>query len=211
MDKNQEIIERLRKEYADVDSALEYENPYELLVATILAAQCTDVRVNIVTGELFKEYNTPEALLTLNEGELREKIKSCGLSNTKAKNILLTCHMLLEEHNGIVPETMEELTKLPGVGRKTANVVMSNAFDVPAIAVDTHVFRVSRRIGLAKGNNVLQVEKELMKNIPRDYWSRAHHWLIWHGRRLCTARNPKCESCAINPYCDDYKKRNKKK
>ena len=119
--------------------------------------------------------------------------------------------MLLSEYNGVVPETMEELIKLPGVGRKTANVVMSNAFDVPAIAVDTHVFRVSRRIGLAKGNNVLQVEKELMKNIPRDYWSRAHHWLIWHGRRLCTARNPKCESCAINPYCDDYKKRNKKK
>ena len=205
------VLDELEKLYGGEKCGLDFTSPFELLIATMLSAQCTDVRVNIVTSELFREYNTPEKLLTLNEGELREKIKSCGLSNTKAKNILLTCHMLLSEYNGVVPETMEELIKLPGVGRKTANVVMSNAFDVPAIAVDTHVFRVSRRIGLAKGNNVLQVEKELMKNIPRDYWSRAHHWLIWHGRRLCTARNPKCESCAINPYCDDYKKRSKKK
>ena len=205
------VLEELEKLYGTEKGGLDFTSPFELLIATMLSAQCTDVRVNIVTGELFKEYNTPEAFLTLNEGELREKIKSCGLSNTKAKNILLTCHMLLEEYGGVVPETLEELTKLPGVGRKTANVVMSNAFDVPAIAVDTHVFRVSRRIGLARGNNVLQVEKELMKNIPKDYWSRAHHWLIWHGRRLCTARNPKCESCAINPYCDDYKKRSRKK
>ncbi|MEG0379598.1 MAG: endonuclease III, partial [Eubacterium sp.] len=119
-------------------------------------------------------------------------------------------HLLLNEYGGIVPQTMEELVKLPGVGRKTANVVMSNAFDVPAIAVDTHVFRVSKRIGLAKGNNVLQVENDLMKNIPKEYWSRAHHWIIWHGRKLCTARNPKCEMCPLNQYCDDYKRKNKK-
>lgn len=205
------VLEELEKLYGDEKCGLDYTSPFELLIATMLSAQCTDVRVNIVTKELFKVYNRPEKMLTLNEGELREKIRSCGLSNTKAKNILLTCHKLLEMYNGVVPQTMEELTGLPGVGRKTANVVMSNAFDVPAIAVDTHVFRVSKRIGLAKGSNVLQVEKELMKNIPEEYWSRAHHWIIWHGRRLCMARNPKCESCSLAPYCDDYKKKNKQK
>ncbi|MEG1432743.1 MULTISPECIES: endonuclease III [Eubacterium] len=203
------VIEVLGEVYGDQVCGLDYQTPFELLIATMLSAQCTDVRVNLVTAELFKEYNTPEALLTLNEGQLKEKIKTCGLANTKAKNILLTCHLLLAEHGGIVPCTMEALTALPGVGRKTANVVMSNAFDIPAIAVDTHVFRVSRRIGLAKGNNVLQVEHSLMKNIPKAYWSRAHHWIIWHGRKVCTARNPKCESCVLNPYCDTYKRENK--
>ncbi|MDD4691600.1 endonuclease III [Eubacterium aggregans] len=203
------VIEVLGEVYGDQVCGLDYQTPFELLIATMLSAQCTDVRVNLVTAELFKEYNTPEALLTLNEGQLKEKIKTCGLANTKAKNILLTCHLLLAEHGGIVPRTMEELTALPGVGRKTANVVMSNAFDIPAIAVDTHVFRVSRRIGLAKGNNVLQVENSLMKNIPKAYWSRAHHWIIWHGRKVCTARNPKCESCVLNAYCDTYKRENK--
>lgn len=203
------VIEVLGEVYGDQVCGLDYQTPFELLIATMLSAQCTDVRVNLVTAELFKEYNTPEALLTLNEGQLKEKIKTCGLANTKAKNILLTCHLLLAEHGGIVPRTMEELTALPGVGRKTANVVMSNAFDIPAIAVDTHVFRVSRRIGLAKGNNVLQVENSLMKNIPKAYWSRAHHWIIWHGRKVCTARNPNCESCVLNAYCDTYKRENK--
>ncbi|MGL4546493.1 endonuclease III [Eubacterium aggregans] len=203
------VIEVLGEVYGDQVCGLDYQTPFELLIATMLSAQCTDVRVNLVTAELFKEYNTPEALLTLNEGQLKEKIKTCGLANTKAKNILLTCHLLLAEHGGIVPCTMEELTALPGVGRKTANVVMSNAFNIPAIAVDTHVFRVSRRIGLAKGNNVLQVENFLMKNIHKAYWSRAHHWIIWHGRKVCTARNPKCESCVLNAYCDTYKRENK--
>ena len=203
------VIEVLGEVYGDQVCGLDYQTPFELLIATMLSAQCTDVRVNLVPAELFKEYNTPEALLTLNEGQLKEKIKTCGLANTKAKNILLTCHLLLAEHGGIVPRTMEELTALPGVGRKTANVVMSNAFDIPAIAVDTHVFRVSRRIGLAKGNNVLQVENSLMKNIPKAYWSRAHHWIIWHGRKVCTARNSKCESCVLNAYCDTYKRENK--
>ena len=200
------VIELLGEEYGDQQCGLNYTTPFELLIATMLSAQCTDVRVNIVTSELYKEYNTPEKILSLNEGQLKEKIKTCGLANTKAKNILLTCHRLLEEFGGEVPKTMEELTSLPGVGRKTANVVMSNAFNIPAIAVDTHVFRVSRRIGLAKGDNVLQVEQSLMKNIAKKYWSQAHHWIIWHGRKVCTARNPKCESCILRDYCDTNKR-----
>lgn len=203
----QEVLDILEEEYGDEKCGLNFETPFELLIATMLSAQCTDVRVNMVTAELFKIYNTPEKILGLNEGELREKIKSCGLSNTKAKNILLTCYQILEEHGGEVPKTLEELTALPGVGRKTANVVLSNAFDVPAIAVDTHVFRVSRRIGLAKGNNVHQVEESLMKNLPREKWSRAHHWIIWHGRKVCSARNPKCECCALQSICDTGKKK----
>ena len=205
--KRLEVLQVLQEYYGEEKCGLNFRTPFELLIATMLSAQCTDVRVNLVTAELFKEYNTPEKLLTLNQGELREKIKTCGLANTKAKNILITCHMLLEEYGGEVPRTLEELTGLAGVGRKTANVVMSNAFDIPAIAVDTHVFRVSKRIGLAKGTNVLQVEKELMKNLPREYWSRAHHWIIWHGRRVCTARNPKCEACPLKALCDSYGKK----
>lgn len=205
------VLDELEKLYGDEKCGLDFTSPFELLIATMLSAQCTDVRVNIVTRELFKEYNTAPRMLKLNEGELQQKIRTCGLSNTKAKNILLTCHMLLDEYGDSVPQTMEELTKLPGVGRKTANVVMSNAFNVPAIAVDTHVFRVSKRIGLASGKNVLQVEKELMKNIPKEYWSRAHHWLIWHGRKLCTARSPKCEMCPLNSLCENYKQIKAKK
>lgn len=209
--KRMQVLDILEKYYGTEKCGLDFRTPFELLIATMLSAQCTDVRVNLVTKELFKTYNTPEKMLTLNEGELREKIKSCGLSNTKAKNILITCHLLLENYNGEVPKTMEELTSLAGVGRKTANVVMSNAFDIPAIAVDTHVYRVSKRIGLASGNNVLQVEKSLMKNIPEEYWSRAHHWIIWHGRKICTARAPKCESCPLNELCDHFCKEQKKK
>lgn len=213
--KNREkTIEILEEVYGHEKCGLDFRSPFELLIATMLSAQCTDVRVNQVTGELFETYNTPESMLTLNEGELREKIKSCGLSNTKAKNILKTCHLLLQDHDGVVPQTMEELTALPGVGRKTANVVMSNAFGIPAIAVDTHVFRVSNRLGLAKGNNVTQVENALMKNIPREKWSGAHHQLIWHGRKVCTARNPHCDECPLVAYCDSapgLKKEKKKK
>lgn len=201
------ILEGLEALYGDEQCGLDFSSPFELLIATILSAQCTDVRVNIVTAELFKAYNTPEKMLTLTEPKLKEKIKTCGLANTKAKNILATCHQLLADFGGEVPSTMAELTKLPGVGRKTANVVMSNAFDLPAIAVDTHVFRVSRRLGLAKGKNVNQVEESLMKNIPKALWSRAHHWLIWHGRRLCTARNPKCEICPLHSDCQEYQKK----
>jgi len=198
----EQILATLESLYGLEKCGLDFDTPFELLIATILSAQCTDVRVNIVTKDLFHCYNTPKMILTLGEKGLLKKIKSCGLSNTKAKNIILTCDRLLSEYDGIVPKSMDELISLPGVGRKTANVVMSNAFDIPAIAVDTHVFRVSKRIGLAKGKTVLEVEKELMKNIPREQWSQAHHWLIWHGRRCCTARNPKCIECKLQIRCD---------
>lgn len=199
----QEVIRILSEIYGNEKCGLDFNTPFELLIATMLSAQCTDVRVNIVTAELFKEYNTPEKMLLLKEGELKEKIKSCGLSNTKAKNILLTCHQLLETFGGEVPMDQDALTSLPGVGRKTANVVLSNAFGIPAIAVDTHVFRVSRRLGIAEGNNVTQVEHSLMENIPKTLWSSAHHWIIWHGRKICTARNPKCEFCSLREICEE--------
>ena len=197
-----ETLRILQDVYGTQKCGLDFNSPYELLIATMLSAQCTDVRVNKVTAELFKDYNTPEKMLSLTEGELREKIKSCGLSNTKAKNILKTSHLLLSEFGGAVPKTMKELTSLPGVGRKTANVVMSNAFGIPAIAVDTHVFRVSNRLGLAKGKNVLEVEKGLRQNLPESSWSSTHHQLIWHGRKICSARNPKCDVCPLAHLCE---------
>ena len=199
--KIEQILATLESLYGQEQCGLDFNSPFELLIATILSAQCTDVRVNIVTGDLFKNHNTPELILSLGEAGLLERIKTCGLAKTKAKNIILTCHRLLTEYCGKVPDQMEELITLPGVGRKTANVVMSNAFNIPAIAVDTHVFRVSRRIGLAKGKTVLEVEKELMKNIPQNKWSQAHHWLIWHGRKCCTARNPNCSGCMLCKFC----------
>lgn len=197
----EQILATLKSLYGQEKCGLDFNTPFELLIATILSAQCTDVRVNIVTNDLFQNYNTPESILSLGEAGLLAKIKTCGLANTKAKNIILTCHRLLSEYNGVVPKQMEELMTLPGVGRKTANVVLSNAYDVPAIAVDTHVFRVSNRIGLADGKTVLEVEKQLMKNIPKDQWSQAHHWLIWHGRKCCTARNPNCGECLLHNLC----------
>ena len=199
--KIEQILATLESRYGQEQCGLDFDSPFELLIATILSAQCTDVRVNIVTGDLFKNHNTPELILSLGEAGLLERIKTCGLAKTKAKNIILTCHRLLTEYCGKVPDQMDELITLPGVGRKTANVVMSNAFNIPAIAVDTHVFRVSRRIGLAKGKTVLEVEKELMKNIPQNKWSQAHHWLIWHGRKCCTARNPNCSGCMLCKFC----------
>nr|WP_320025540.1 endonuclease III [uncultured Acetobacterium sp.] len=197
----EQILATLKSLYGQEKCGLDFNTPFELLIATILSAQCTDIRVNIVTSDLFQNYNTPESILSLGEAGLLAKIKTCGLANTKAKNIILTCHRLLSEYNGMVPDQMEELITLPGVGRKTANVVLSNAYDVPAIAVDTHVFRVSNRIGLADGKTVLEVEKQLMKNIPKDQWSQAHHWLIWHGRKCCTARNPNCGECLLRSLC----------
>lgn len=196
------VLEILSETYAGVECGLDFTNHYELLVSTILSAQCTDDRVNIITKQLYTEYNTPEAMITLSVMELGEKIKSCGFYNNKSKNILGATKLILEKHKGKVPSTMEELIELPGVGRKTANVVLSNAFGVPAIAVDTHVFRVSKRIGLANGKNVVEVEEQLMKNIPRKMWSDAHHYIIWHGRKICKARNPNCEVCHIAPYCE---------
>lgn len=196
------VLQTLNETYAGAKCGLDFTSHYELLVSTILSAQCTDERVNIVTKELYKEYNTPEAIATLSEEELGEKIKSCGFYKNKSKNILGATKLILEKHKGEVPSTMEELIELPGVGRKTANVVLSNAFGVPAIAVDTHVFRVSNRIGIATGKNVEVVEGQLMKNIPREMWSEAHHYIIWHGRKICKARKPNCEICPIAPYCE---------
>lgn len=199
------VLEILRDLYPDARAELDFTNPFELLIATILSAQCTDVQVNKTTSKLFKEYKTPKDYLTMTEKELGKKIYSCGFYKTKSKNILETCRILVEEYDSHVPDTIEDLMKLPGVGKKTANVVVSNAFGTPAIAVDTHVFRVSNRIGLADSKNVEDTEIDLMKNIDKDLWIDAHHQLIFHGRRMCKARNPLCEECPINPYCFYYK------
>ena len=204
------VLEILNETYAGVKCGLDFTNHYELLVSTILSAQCTDVRVNVVAKQLYEQYNTPEAMITLSSDELGEKIKSCGFFNNKSKNILGATKLLLDKYRGIVPNTMEELIDLPGVGRKTANVVLSNAFGIPAIAVDTHVYRVSKRIGLASGKNVEVVEQELMKNIPKTMWSDAHHFIIWHGRQICKARKPNCEVCPIAPYCEFFNGKSKK-
>lgn len=200
----EKVLKILSKTYPDAKCALNFNSPYELLISTILSAQCTDIRVNVVTEELYKKYNTPEKIISLTEEELGEKIRSCGFYRNKSKNILGATRAIIEEHNGEVPSTMEELIKLPGVGRKTANVVLSNAFGVPAIAVDTHVFRVSNRLGLAKGDTPEQVEKGLMENVPREMWSDTHHYIIWHGRQICKARKPNCEQCPLAPYCEYF-------
>ena len=204
-DEIKEVLDLLKELYPDAKAELNYTNPFELLIATILSAQCTDVQVNKTTSTLFKELKSPEDYLELSEEELGEKIRSCGFYKTKSKNILATCGLLVDKFNGNVPNTMEDLVTLPGVGRKTANVVLSNAFATPAIAVDTHVFRVSNRIGLANSNNVLDTEKDLMDNIDRDMWSKAHHLLIFHGRRICKARKPLCEKCPLTDYCFFFK------
>lgn len=197
----EKTLKVLSETYPNAKCALEFKSPYELLVSTILSAQCTDVRVNQVTEELYKEYNTPEKMISLTEEELGEKIRSCGFYKNKSRNILGATRNIIQKHGGEVPKTMEELIELPGVGRKTANVVLSNAFGVPAIAVDTHVFRVSNRLGISKGDTPDQVEKGLMENVPREMWSDTHHYLIWHGRQICKARKPQCEICPLAPYC----------
>ncbi|KXG42776.1 endonuclease III [Tepidibacillus infernus] len=203
----EKILETLANLYPEAKCELLFSNPFELLIATMLSAQATDKKVNQITPHLFKKYKKPEDFLHLTQKQLEEDIKEIGLYKTKAKNILETCRMLFEKYNGEVPKDREILESLPGVGRKTANVVLSNAFGIPAIAVDTHVFRVSNRIGLAQSDKVLETEQQLMKRIPKKLWSDAHHWLIWHGRRVCTARNPKCNFCLVLPYCK-YGKQN---
>ncbi|MCI0502247.1 MAG: endonuclease III [Fusobacteria bacterium] len=195
------IIEGLLKEYPEAKAELDFSNPFELLVATILSAQTTDVQVNKVTEKLFKIAGTPEKLGAMSENELIEYIKSIGLYKNKSKNLISMSKQLLEKHDGIVPATREELEKLPGVGRKTANVVLSNAFDIPALAVDTHVFRVANRLGLVAGKDVLATEIELLKVVPKEHWSKMHHCLIFHGRRVCSARSPKCDSCTLSTLC----------
>lgn len=199
------VIDILENTYKGAKCGLDFETPYQLLISTILSAQCTDERVNKVCGELYKDYGTPESINSLSEEELGEKIKSCGFYKNKSKNILGATKIIIEKYNGKIPNTMEELIELPGVGRKTANVVLSNAFNIPAIAVDTHVFRVSNRIGMANGKTVEKVEEQLMENIPKEKWSDTHHYLIWHGRKICKARKPNCEICPMVPHCEYYR------
>lgn len=201
MDSKEEILKELERLYYGSRPALIYRSPYELLVAVILSAQCTDERVNQVTAELFQNYNTPEKMLTLTQEELERKIFSCGFYRNKAKHILSASRDVSERFGGEVPATQEELQTLAGVGRKTANVVYSVAFGGDAIAVDTHVFRVSNRLGLSVGKTPAEVEQGLMKAIPKENWSAAHHWLIWHGRKVCKSRQPDCASCTLAPYC----------
>lgn len=201
-----EILKRLEEHYKGARPGLVFKNAFELLMATMLSAQTTDRQVNVVTAKLFEDYPDAKSIASLSQSELEAYIKSCGFYHTKAQNMLETCRILLEKYNGEVPQTLEELTALPGVGRKTANVVLSNAFGIPAIAVDTHVFRVSNRLGLAKAKDVLETEKQLQKNIPEQKWSDAHHWLIWHGRKVCNARKPDCPNCFLSDICDFNRK-----
>lgn len=199
--KIKEILRLLEKHYSDATTELKYKNPFELLIATILAAQCTDRQVNKVTPELFRKYSSPAEMAVLKPEELEKEIYSCGFYKTKSRNIIETCKILLSKYGGEVPRDMKSLTSLPGVGRKTANVVLSNAFGEDAIAVDTHVFRVSNRLGLANAKDVFKTEQQLMKNIPKNKWSKAHHWLIYHGRRVCNAKKPDCENCFLQHLC----------
>jgi len=194
----------LEAAYPEAKPQLEFANPFELLVATMLSAQCTDKRVNQVTRELFPVYGTPEKMAAATVEEIIPYIHSCGFFNAKAKNLVAAARIIMDEHGGQVPRDRDVLTTLPGVGRKTANVVVSNAFGVQAIAVDTHVFRVSNRIGLASAKDVEETERQLMKNIPEARWSEAHHWLIYHGRQVCSARKPKCGECTLREYCKEY-------
>lgn len=196
-----EELKILEETYRGAVPELKFDSPFELLVAVILSAQCTDKRVNQVTQILFPSANTPEKILRLGQSKLEEIIKPCGYFRAKAKHIIETSKILLESYGGEVPREFDELIKLPGVGRKTANVVTSVAFKVPAIAVDTHVFRLANRLRLAEGKTPLEVEHGLQKIIPREKWSDAHHWLIWHGREICKARNPKCDSCPLSKVC----------
>lgn len=195
-------LAELEKLYFDAKPALKFSTPYELLVAVILSAQCTDERVNKVTEILFQAHNTPETMLALTQTELEKFIFSCGFYRMKAEHILSASKDILERFGGEVPKTVEDLMSLAGVGKKTANVVYAVAFGGDAIAVDTHVFRVSNRLGLAKGNTPLEVEAGLNKAIPKSDWSKAHHWLIYHGRRVCHSQRPDCENCTLRALCD---------
>lgn len=203
--REQEIFHRLEARYPNAKPALNYENAFQLLVATILSAQCTDVRVNQVTASLFVHYPDARALAAADLEELSREIHSCGCYRVKAKNLIGTAKMLCRDYAGEVPPLMEALTRLPGVGRKTANVVLSNAFDIPGLAVDTHVFRVSHRLGLSDAKDPEGTESQLCALIPREKWGKAHHWLIYHGRQVCSARAPKCGDCLLADLCPFYK------
>jgi endonuclease-3 len=205
--KRREIFLRLQAANPHPTTELEQSTPFELLVAVILSAQATDKSVNLATRELFPVANTPQKILDLGEAGLREYVQRIGLYQTKSKHIFQMCRILLEQHGGQVPQTREALEALPGVGRKTANVILNTAFGQPTIAVDTHIFRISNRIGLAPGKDVVEVEKKLMKFVPDEFKKDAHHWLILHGRYVCVARKPKCRECIIQELCE-FKEKN---
>ncbi|MCI6094071.1 MAG: endonuclease III [Eubacteriales bacterium] len=204
---DREVLRILSETYPDAKPELDFSNPFELLIATILSAQCTDKQVNKCTPALFRDHPNAASMAEMTPDELSVYIKPCGFFNTKAKNIIAACKELAEKYGGEVPADRDALEALPGVGRKTANVVLSNAFGVPAIAVDTHVFRVSNRLGLAEAKTVEQTEIQLMQHIPMDSWSIAHHYLIFHGRRICSAKKPNCECCTLRELCKTYNER----
>ncbi|MBV1788555.1 endonuclease III [Marinobacterium sp. D7] len=201
-DKRHQIFSRLREQNPHPTTELAYDSPFELLIAVILSAQATDVGVNKATAKLFPVANTPEAILALGVDGLKSYIKTIGLFNSKAENVIKTCQTLIELHGSEVPQTREALEKLPGVGRKTANVVLNTAFGHPTMAVDTHIFRVSNRTRIAPGKTVLEVEKKLLRFVPKEFLQDAHHWLILHGRYVCTARKPRCGACIIEDLCE---------
>ncbi len=206
----QQFFSRLRAANPAPTTELQYNSPFELLIAVILSAQATDVGVNKATAKLYPVANTPQAILDLGLDGLKSYIKTIGLFNSKADNILKTCRILVEQYNGEVPADRVALEALPGVGRKTANVVLNTVFKQPVMAVDTHIFRLSNRTGLAKGKNVREVEDKLVKNTPKEFLLDAHHWLILHGRYTCTARKPKCQDCIVNDLCDDFRRQQKR-
>lgn len=201
-EKRYEIFRRLREDNPHPTTELNFNSPFELLIAVILSAQATDVGVNKATDKLYPVANTPEAIYALGVEGLSEYIKTIGLFNSKAKNVIETCRLLIEQHGSQVPDNREALEALPGVGRKTANVVLNTAFGHPVMAVDTHIFRVSNRTNIAPGKTVLEVEKKLMRHVPKEFLIDAHHWLILHGRYVCRARTPQCDSCRIEDLCE---------
>lgn len=204
-DKANKIVDLLNEMHPDAECELRFTSPYELLVATVLSAQTTDVKVNEATIGLFAAANTPEEMIKLTPNEIRKHIKTLGLSNSKAGYVYDLSMSLLENFDGVVPTDMDDLTSLSGVGRKTANVVRSVAFDIPSVAVDTHVKRLANRIGFSKTDNVNTIEEDIKRQIPKYRWNLSHHLLIFHGRRICKARHPECENCSLQPYCRHYK------
>lgn len=201
-----ELFRRFQAHNTEPTTELIYASDFELLIAVMLSAQATDISVNKATLTLFAKANTPKKIVALGEDGLKSYIKTIGLFNSKAKHIIKTCEILIKEHNSVVPRDRKSLEMLPGVGRKTANVILNTAFGEPTIAVDTHIFRLSNRLKLAPGKNVIEVEKKLLKTVPDQYKKDAHHWLILHGRYICTARNPKCAMCFVSDLCPYYKK-----
>lgn len=202
-----EIVKKLKKYYPDATCSLDFKTPFEMVVAVMLSAQCTDERVNKTTPSLFEKYSTPEAINNMDIKELERIIHPCGFYRNKAKNIKEMAKKIIEEYNGEVPKTMEELTSLPGVGRKSANVVMLEAFGNPqGIAIDTHAKRIANRVGLSKNTVPEKVEQDILKLIPKEYYKDVNHLLVWHGRKICDSRKPKCEECPIKQYCETYKK-----